>query len=249
MNDDFINSGRGPANEDKLAMMEYSRQLGFGYRDDSICVASYSKDYGYNTLCTPAVFDYFWPCAPVDIEFEHYQQVFKDPEVWRDGFPFIDALARTHATFAGFHGYPRPWLEKNPYLTRYAANRLGYWYFIEGVQLPALVSGIKNCIMIIFENRGYAPCYYKFDFKVKLNNKSTGMEYIQSVSDVDNRRWMPGQIAKERFKVNLHGIPAGEYDVFAGLFENGRPIQFAMQPELILDGYCRLGKVSVIDNA
>ena len=59
--------------------------------------------------------------------FEHYAGM--KPEVFQNGLPFLAAMMRSHATFAGFHGYPRPWLEKAPELTAYCANRLGYWYF------------------------------------------------------------------------------------------------------------------------
>ena len=246
LNDDMIGSREGAPNGESLALMEYARQLGVGVRDDSICVAGCCRDFGhYHTLRTDYLFDHFWRQAPVDIEFEHYHAVLKRPEDWQDGLPFIDALRRTHATFAGFHGYPRPWLKQFPHLTRYVANRLGYWYFIEGAQLPEIVSGARNLISLVVQNRGYAPAYHRYERRVRLTDAQTGRAFEQAAAEADNRRWMPNETYVERIRLDARLIPAGRYEAYAGLFDGDRPIQFGVEADAVRDGYVRLGAVSV----
>lgn len=54
---------------------------------------------------------------------------------------FSGSNEKTHATYASFHGFPHPWLERVPYLTEYCANRLGYWYFVEYVEISDINNG------------------------------------------------------------------------------------------------------------
>lgn len=244
-NDDIINHRNQCDNDENIRLMDYAVQLGTGLRDDSVCVSYYCKHCGYDSVRTPFMFDHFWKQAPTDIEFEHYETVIAHPEYFRDGFPFLQALERTHATYAGFHGYPRPWLEKYPEFTKYCANRLGYWYFIEGMQLPELASGTANYITFSFTNRGFAPCYYRYDINVKLVNQETGAEYIVPLTDVDNTAWMPGQQADIRTKLDCRNVPAGEYDFAVGMFEQNNPIKLGIQSECCMGGYYRLTSVSV----
>jgi hypothetical protein len=230
LNDDMIGHRSSQSEEDNMKIVEYAKTLGCGARDDSVCVAYYSKVFGYDTLRTPYFYDHFWEDAPVDLEFEHYTNVTGNPNVYRDGFPFVEALRRVHATYAGFHGLPRPWLEKYFYITEYLANRLGYWYFIDGLRLTYLVSGTINYISVIFENRGFAHSYNRFELKIKLKNKQTGDEYI-TAADTDNRRWKPGVKVCERIKIDARMFKPGCYELCCGLFEGVTPILIAMQPE------------------
>lgn len=230
LNDDMIGHRSSQSEEDNMKILEYAKTLGCGARDDSVCVAYYSQVFGYDTLRTPYFYDHFWEDAPVDLEFEHYTNVTGNPDVYRDGFPFVEALRRVHATYAGFHGLPRPWLEKYFYITEYLANRLGYWYFIDGLRLTDLVAGAINYISVIFENRGFAHSYNRFELKIKLKNKQTGEEYI-TTSDTDNRRWKSGEKVCERIKIDARMLKAGIYEIYCGLFEGVTPILIAMQPE------------------
>ena len=167
------------------------------------------------------------------------------PENFRDGFPFLDALMRTHTTFAGFHGYPRPWLEKFPYFTEYCANRLGYWYFLPGLLLPKLQAGKENAIQIMIENRGFAPCYWKYDSKIRLTD-TTGKETILSLPEMDNRTWMPGGVICETIHLDLTGLVPGDYLFSFGLFEEDRAIQLGIADRYLdKDGFYRLAKAVI----
>lgn len=244
MNDDFVGNRAGASNEECLRLIEYARRQNAGLRDDSICVESCCEEYGYDSVRAPHMFDVFWRQAPIDIEFEHYHTATARAESWRSGLPVIEALRRTHATYAGFHGYPRPWLERYSDLTRYLANRLGYWYFIEGAQLPPLTSGVRSYIEVIFENRGFAPAYDRYELKVRFERE--GERVTQAIASADNRRWMPGEISRERFLVDARSLNTGKYSISIGLFEGERAIKLGVAAELEKDGFYRLGEIEVV---
>ena len=196
----------------------------------------------YNSLRTPWLFDRFSGNAPIVLEFEHYQSV--APEVFKGGFPFLDAMQRTHATFAGFHGYPRPWLVREPWLSEFCANRLGYWYFLNGLETGTLLRGAKNRITLYGENRGYAKSYRRYDLKLML--RGDGGTYIQTV-DADNRLWQRGEAFCVQTALTPAGtLSAGTYMLSAGLFEGDRPIEFGIKKSRINEyGMADLAAVEV----
>ena len=240
LNDDHINHRWSRGAEENLDLIDYAAALGLGLDDDSVCVRCYADNCGYNTLRTPWLFDRLSPNAPVVLEFEHYQAVAM--QVFKNGYPFLDAMQRTHATFAGFHGYPRPWLKREPWLTEYAANRLGYWFFIDGIELPPLMAGVNNRVKLHFVNRGFAASYRKFCVKLRLTG--AGGNYVQEL-DVDCRRWQPGEPAVEAVSFRPQLSP-GTYCAELGVFEGRRPIELALKESVKTeDGYYRLGFVEV----
>ena len=240
LNDDHINHRWSRGREENLELIDYAAALGLGLDDDSVCVRYYAENCGYNTLRTPWLFDRFSPNAPIVLEFEHYHAV--APEIFKNGYPFLDAMQRTHATFAGFHGYPRPWLKREPWLTEYAANRLGYWFFLEGIELPPLMAGVKNRIRLYFANRGFAASYRKYDLKLRLTGENgTHTETLET----DCRKWVPGEVTAEDTVVRPE-ILAGSYGVEIALFEGERPIELALKQDLRMeDGFYRIGKTKV----
>ncbi len=242
LNDDHINARWPIGREENLALIRYAASLGLALEDDSVCVRNYAEECGYNSLRTPWLFDLFWENAPTILEFEHYTGV--APEVFRGGLPFLDAMQRTHATFAGFHGYPRPWLAREPYLTDFAANRLGYWYFIPGLEIEPLVIGAPNMVHVHVENRGYAHAYRRYDLKIKLRGEG-GAEFVQTMADADNRRWKPGTVTRQKAVIRPEGLTPGQYDLFVGLYENGTPIRLALKSERDEDGMYRLCRIPV----
>ena len=200
----------------------------------------YADNCGYNTLRTPWLFDRLSPYAPIVLEFEHYQAVAM--EVFKNGYPFLDAMQRTHATFAGFHGYPRPWLAREPWLTEYAANRLGYWFFVDGIELPPLMAGVNNRIRLYVANRGFAKSYRKFEVKLRLAGAEGS--FTQTL-DVDCRRWQPGVLNAEDVALRPQVSP-GTYSAELGMFEGDRPIELALKTDVkTADGFYRLGTVEV----
>jgi hypothetical protein len=237
-NDDFVSDRVKTSPEDEQIILDYAVSKGMGLRDDSICVRSYCEKFGYNTLATEWMYDLFWRNAPVDIELEHYTAI-KDEHL-KSGFPFLQALTDTHATYAGFHGYPRPWLEKHRHFTEYAANKLGYWYFLNAFAVSHAVSGLPAVFTFEWENKGFAPCYTKYDFKIKL--KGDGAEYILP-TETDNRRFMPGEKTIETVITRLPEMPPGGYTLSVGLFDGTRPIKLALKESICTGGFYELGNI------
>lgn len=244
LNDDHINSAwLSRSEEENIRLIQYARAMNLGLQDDSVCVNAYSKANGYTSLRTPWLFDYFWRDAPIVLEFEHYHMV--PPEHFKQGFPFLESMRRTHCTFAGFHGYPRPWLQREPYFTEYCANRLGYWYFLNGYELPIVKLGVKNTLRLWFENRGFAPAYRNYTLRVKLRGED-GREYVESL-DAGNTAWMPGESHGAAYSLLPRGLTAGRCRLYVGLFNGDVPVQLAFDPSRKEDGYCHIGNVDVVD--
>jgi hypothetical protein len=214
-----------------------------GIRDDSICVGSYSERFGYDTLRLPTIFANFAKNAPVDIEFAHI--VHNKPEYFKEGYPIIEALRRTHATYAGYHGYEDDWYAKTEYLTDYCANRLGYWFFIEGIDMGTPSSGCTEIGKVCIRNNGFSKCYHQYDLKLRLSDDS-GNIYALNNYYPDSTRWEREETTEEVFRLNYKNVPAGKYHVEIGLFEGDRPIKLAIKQEhLRPDGYYRLSDITV----
>lgn len=225
VNDDMLRHGKGNyAGEKPEDMVEFCRMHGTGIRDDSIYVESCVKNYGYDTLAGPSVFDPFWRQAPVDIEFQHLRC--QTPEIFREGYPGLASLQRSHATFACFHGIPRDWLKMARNLTEYAGARLGYWYYPEGIILPEAVSGLTSVAEFTVSNRGFGLGYFKGDLEFVLKDEG-GRLYHLGRTPAENIRWMPYEATTVRPTMDFTGVPAGNYQLSLALLDGDRPISFA----------------------
>lgn len=205
--------------------IDFCRMHGCGLRDDSIIVQYCSDVYGYDTLANPSMYDGFWKNAPIDMEFQHMRMT--TPEVFRDGYPTLAALERSHATYACFHGDPRKWLAQCPEFNLYAGARLGYWYFPEGLIMPEFVSDIPAFAEFTVSNRGFGLGYFDGELEFSLKDDG-GKVYNLGRNAANNRNWMPGTASTVRVKMNLDGVPAGNYQLSLGLYEGERAIQMAV---------------------
>lgn len=237
INDDMINSCWERGIDENMRIWNHALEHKMGLDDDSICVSCYSRNGNrYTTLRSPWMFMPMAENAPITLEFEHYHEI--KPEHFRAGFPFMEAMRDARATFAGFHGYPRIWLSDNPYLTEYVANRLGYFYFLSGVGfektesgLPVLEGNKENLLSLYVENRGFARAYFPYMLKIKLTR--SGYSHIYETPS-GNMSWIAGKETKS----DIGFIPsesAGRYSLSIGLFEEERPVYFAMKKERMDD--------------
>jgi len=244
VNDDLINCSAYNSGVNPYDLLEYCYGLGIGIRDDSILwVGTTTGDCGYDTIRTPFMFDRIAENAPVDIELDHMKSI-KDYE-YKEGFPIYEALRRSHATYCGFHGYPKDWVEKFPYLTEHLANKLGYWYFINGAYIHEMVSGLKSVIDFCFENKGFSKAYNSYDFKVKLVSNE-GEEYPVFDKAGLNLNWLSESIKTESVVIDLKNVPSGEYTLCVGMFEGETPVKFGFKKEcLTTDGYYEIDSVVV----
>jgi len=212
-----------------------------GLRCDSVCVGFHFENYLYDTLQAPDLFDIFGKNAPINIENSHQQ--FTPPERFRDGLTLLEALKNSHATYAGFHGYISEWWPKNQYLHEYLANRLGYWYFIHGAELPDTISE-KAELKVHIENRGFSRAFHLYQTSVLLVDEN-GNSYETACVSPDNRLWEPNRPTVVSVPLSLKNVPVGNYEVYYGLKEGSRPILFGVKAEFCRNGLVSLGNVRV----
>ena len=110
-NDDHIAGRFANGTAEMQDMLEYADARGFSVQDDSICCDGYTQDNGYDTMRAPWAFDRLQDNGPNVIEMAHYTYILpKYADHYRGGWTAMEAFKNAHATFAGFHGYPRDWL-------------------------------------------------------------------------------------------------------------------------------------------
>lgn len=196
----------------------------------------------YSTLEQPELLEKYSKLAPVDIELEHYNKI--SEEFFRNALPYMESLRESHATYSGFHGYVKPWIEKNRAMTEYLANRLGYWYLINGAEFMDAQSGSKSLFRLYVENKGFARAYYKYSLKVMVRSDTN--VYVLNDESPDNRKWDGGCSYIENIVLDFDGIPAGEYKLTIGMYENVHPIKLALQQHLMnSDGSYTIDNIKV----
>ena len=243
INDDLIASRFANGEEDCRELLDYAAARGFGLQDDSICVQIYTEG-NYATMRTAWAFDKLYKNAPSVIEFDHYTAMIDKPHLFRGGLTTIEACKNAYATFAGFHGYPRPWLKREPHLTEYLANRLGYWFFMPAAEVPPLLLNAGNIVKFHIINKGYAPAYHRYQIKIKLKNE-TG-EFTRDL-DADTRLLTPGEKTELAFKFVPRDITAGRYGVYFGMFEKDTPVRLAIKNEFYENGFYRVCDTDVYE--
>lgn len=246
-NDDAILSFMAKGEDVVLDLFEYADARGFGLQDDSVILNLYGENCGYDTLRAPWLFDRLYKNGPTALEFCHMSYIKERAlKYYRNGLGVLEAMRNAHASFAGFHGYPKEWLEENHDLAEYCANRLGYWYFLTGAVVPPLTNTAHNKITLEIENRGWAHAYHKYDLKIMLRNEQ-GAEYIID-TETDNRLWLSGEQYTIELSVDCRKVPGGDYELSVGLFEKEKPIYFALRSDICHDGFYTIGRTSVSES-
>jgi len=240
VNDDMIAHIKGVSAEDGSKFVQYCTARGIGLRDDSLLVESCIALEGYSSLRSAFYHQYFNENAPSDLECENWGSD-------RQGcFPYLEAIRQTKTTYSGFQADPYLWYENYKHFSEYAANRLGYWYFIDGIDLPQSYSGAYTMMKLYLRNEGVSKAYHKYDLKIIAENESG--TYILNEESPDNRRWDGESSYTETLKLNFRKVPAGKYAFKIGLFEKDVPIQLAFKKD-ILDGagYYKLCEIEVLE--
>jgi hypothetical protein len=154
-----------------------------------------------------------------------------------------------HATYIGYHGDAREWLDDNPELTVELLNRCGYWFFLHAVRIPETwKAGTSTALTVTWENRGVAPAYEPFKLRLRLCGPATQDFEIES----GNLRWIPLPDKKtydEEYRVELSKeLKPGEYTLQLKLYSPAaeRDVLPALKRDLrSRDGFYTLGKVRI----
>lgn len=240
INDDHIESRIEKGAAECQAVLDYAYERGLGVQDDSICCDYYSVVNGYDTMRAPWAFKKLYENAPTSIEFAHYGYIHPQfDHFYRNGLTIIECLKNSHATFAGFHGYPDIFLKSDKYLAEYCANRLGYWYFVPSAVVPELTATAHNIVSVTFENRGWAKAYHphRLVFKVSGNGIEKTIETDKYINGLDSN----GTV-KVNVNLDLRDLPDGEYDVSVAVFCENKPVKLALKDEIKSGDFYRLAK-------
>ena len=233
INDDMLRHNNGLFTD---SLINYCLGKGIGIRDDSICVSGPSRTgQSYDTLRDARLFDSFCDRIPVDIEFAHAELAYDD--CWGNGYRAMDALRRTKATYGGFHDYPGRFYSKNKDFTEYCANRLGYWFRPETLELDA------NGGKLTMYNLGWAPSYRDYDMKLYLKSEDGSVLDIGRIAG--SAGWKEQAVTVSEFTFDKP-IPSGDYGAVLALYdENGNPIKMALTADCMEDGKYNVGKITV----
>ncbi|MBO4327074.1 MAG: DUF4832 domain-containing protein [Clostridia bacterium] len=243
INDDHIVGRIIRGHEECQEMLDYAYERGLGIQDDSICCDYYSVVNGYDTMRATRAFQKLSKNAPSCIEFAHYSYIHPTfDDYYRNGLTIVECLKNSHATFAGFHGYPRVFLRSDKWLADYCANRLGYWYFAESALIPELTATAHNHIKVAFRNRGWARAYYRHEIALAIADDSGNivreLRTGKCVDDLDQEEACVFDV-----NLDLRDIADGEYDILLGVFENDKPIKLALKEETeAAGGYYRIAR-------
>jgi len=243
INDDHI-MGRLLKGDECQDILDYAYERGIGIVDDSICCDYYSVVNGYDTMRANWAFEKLSKNAPCSIEFAHYSYIHPTYEhYYRNGLTIVECLKNSHASYAGFHGYPQDFLRTDKWLAEYCANRLGYWYFMPSAVVPELTATAHNSVYVTVHNKGWAKAYEPH----KLWFALLGADGTERVLETENR--VDGLDSEEsmRFHANLdlRGLPEGEYEVCVGVFEGDEMINLALKEELRRGGFYRIARRTV----
>jgi len=266
ISDDYVHALPDPV--ERASLHRHILTNGISYRDDSIMVDGYFSDSSDRfTVRSPEFFADAYRLTPTVLELEHYGKVKQlgnwearpDSAAFKFGRGktgpdfFRGALDLLHATYIGYHGDARQWLDDNPALTRELLNRCGYWLFPVSLELPSTVAaGSVAPFRVTIDNRGVAPPYHPYELRVRLSGG--GVSWVGVVGRTD-RSWLPGAPIIVQNQLALPAdLKSGRYMVSLGLFDGSsgkdRPVEFALQASIREPGgYNRVAEVEVASTA
>ena len=233
-------------------LRQYVESRGITYSDHSPLVNFYVEEYPATfSIRSPELFDAVYEHTPVPIELEHYGNIKSDGN-WTapngaNGYADLvrGALATTHATWVGYHGYADEWLSENPALAAELANRVGYWLFVDGAAVRTDGRTLRATLDI--RNAGWAPLYNDVQVEARLVGPTgrtvalgtAGLAGVDSeeVRGVALDRELPPHVAAGRYEVRLRFVDAGG---------SGRVVDVALGPDWVdAEGFWEVGEVIV----
>jgi len=239
VNDD-IALHEGLSKAERNDILEYMKEMGMSARDDSIGTKWHFDTYGKTSVKNPILFWEVEKTAPVVLELDHYSSAVANG-TWLGGTTLDLASAQTHATYAGFHGYPAAWLEENGEFAAHLANRLGYWYFAEYFSFEETESGMEYRVGL--RNDGYAPSYTPFGMELTLVNGETSIT-LQAEDGFDVTTADNGHRFEAVFTSD--SLEAGEWQAYIRMTDGDGEIDLALSLDIYeKDLGFSVGKITV----
>lgn len=190
VNDDLVGSRLDRAGAERLKQM--IDELGFQLTDHSVCVDFFVRENGGSSLRQGAWLHEASRRVPVVLESEHYDTAVALGN-WRGGSIFALAVEEARATFGGFHGFPRRWLEENVDLASSLGRRLGYHLCFGRADLRFAPFPQRHLVIdFLGINLGVAPLYHpvRWECRVRLPE---GELVLPMTEKSGMPRWEPRQ--------------------------------------------------------
>ncbi len=242
VSDDIIGSRVDTACNDQLLNYIISNKITI--RDDGVSVKYFADTYGFDSLRSGEIFDRAWRHFPTILELEHYGTA-KKTNSYNEGWPFLASCEGAHATYAGFHGFPREWFNENKELAVTMGNKLGYWYCINGIQIDETINSGAFDIKCFWENIGSAPAYNKFELTFKLRSENN--EYFCKADSFDNTRFMPHTVTVDKYTLDFGEVESGAYTLSANMTFEGKLIRLAVSDEYTdNEGFINLCEIKIM---
>ena len=199
--------------------------------------------YAYPSMVVTAGAQDAWQTAPVHLE------TCNVPMKWYERGGDIDFIIQQGWKYHGTYFMPKstalpaPWLEKLKAFCR----RLGYRFVYRFARIHTFAFRPGEFQFTTWiENVGVAPIYRRYDFALRL--RQGDREETVVFTDVDIRKWLPGDAWIDKWVRLPEGFTAGEVTISAGLVapEGGDEVRvrFAVE-EQDEDGWVRLGAIRV----
>jgi len=180
-----------------------------------------------------------WEKAPVTIESYWWLCEWK-----RKGWDVDKIIASTldwHISSVNVKNFPIPyeWEDK----IKGWINKMGYHIMPVSVSYPEAIGAGETIIMdLCMENCGVAPIYHNIPFCIRLFGR--GDSYVFP-TDIRIKEWLPGK-HEHRVEVVLpQEIPAGEYHLEIGIYNEKSPLIYFCTDAERNGNFYRIGKLSV----
>ncbi|MBP5617908.1 MAG: DUF4832 domain-containing protein [Clostridia bacterium] len=237
VSDDFVGGGyvrSAGANGQKIR--DYVLAHGWSWRDDSINGVSTVKSYAdTDSVRSPFLFEEVWQTGDVVLELEHYSWVIaespKDNKVnlWNNGSILKAASKRTHAAYAGWHGFIEDFMvDGNIAYAEEMNNLLGYWFFLD--KMDVAYTGSRWTCRFSWRNEGFANAHKTYDLDLILTD-AKGRDAVFNFKDFDCTKIMPGESLTTTNTVDLGDLASGEYTLSIRMHKGDTPVLLALDKE------------------
>ena len=92
------------------------------------------------------------------------------------------------------------------------------------------------------ENHGVAPIYRYIPVKIKLSNENAAFEFQ---TDIDMRNWLPGKITENVCITLPENMPAGEYDIEIGMYNDLNPVLYLCTDAVRNGSFYKIGRINI----
>jgi len=125
-------------------------------------------------------------------------------------------------------------------------KKLGYRFVLRGLAHPQNIENNQLKLSMNWENIGVAPSYNQYPLAVRLKDKNDNI-VAQIESDIDMRKWLPGEHQVKIMLPIVHEIGQGRYDIEIAFLDDKKQakLQLAIEGKRD-DGWYFVSKVNVL---